>query len=228
MSGMVESADFAARVRANQQRLLGDLRSLLSRAVSPKSPPPRSCSSRRKARTTTKARKTQQASYDPYSACGVDSSGGLAGLPPVKVISVPDPFEDDIGSVIQRRMLVLDLGCGVGDLSLWIAKLVGATGLVVGVDESADHINLAEKRATVAGLCYWTRFIAADLNTFVPHEHAFIPHEGYDAVVVRRAYLLERERATLLRLSTWLRPHGVIIITAGARAARTPDNHSLA
>src|SRR5437763_15778109 len=94
----------------------------------------------------TKARKAQQPSYDLYSTYGVDHSGGWAELLPVKVISVPDPIEDDIGSVIQRGMLVLELGCGVGDLSLWIARLAGATGLVVGVDESAERIDLAEKR----------------------------------------------------------------------------------
>jgi cyclopropane fatty-acyl-phospholipid synthase-like methyltransferase len=156
----------------------------------------------------------------------VDGSGGWAGLAPVKVFSVPEPIEDVIQSVIQRGMLVLELGCGVGDLSLRIAKLAGATGLVVGVDESAERIDLAEKRATVAGQCYWTRFITADLNTFVPHEHAFIPHERYDAIVVARVHMLRRERATLLRVSTWLRPDGVIIITDG-KPARSTDNQSL-
>ena len=171
------------------------------------------------------AGKARQPSYDPYSTRGVDDSGGWGGLLPVKVVSVPDPIEDDIGSVIQRGMLVLELGCGVGDLSLWIAKLVGFSGLVVGVDETAEHLDLAEKRATIAGLCYWTRFITADLNTFVPHEHAFIPHERYDAVVVARVHMFRRERATLLRVSTWLRPDGVIIITDRKPAGST-DNQS--
>jgi ubiquinone/menaquinone biosynthesis C-methylase UbiE len=156
----------------------------------------------------------------------VDGSGGWAGLAPVKVISVPEPIEDVIQSVIQHGMLVLELGCGVGDLSLWIAKLVGATGLVVGVDESAERIDLAEKRATVAGRCYWTRFITADLNSFTPREHALIPHERYDVVVVARVHMLQRERATLLRVFTWLRPDGVIIITDGRWAGST-NNHSL-
>ena len=155
----------------------------------------------------------------------VDDSGGWAGLVPVKVISVPEPIEDVIQSVMQRGMLVLELGCGVGDLSLWIAKLVGATGLVVGVDESAERIDLAEKRATVAGRCYWTRFITADLNTFIPREHALIPHERYDVVVVARVHMFRHERATLLRVSTWLHPDGVIIITDG-KPAESIDNRS--
>jgi cyclopropane fatty-acyl-phospholipid synthase-like methyltransferase len=160
------------------------------------------------------------------SSGGVDDSGGWAGLLPVKVISVPEPIEDVIQSVIQRGMLVLELGCGVGDLSLRIAKLVGATGLIVGVDESAERIDLAEKRTIVAGQCYWTRFIAASLNTFTPHEYALIPHERYDVVVMTRVNRLQREHATLLRVSTWLRPDGVIVITDGKPAGST-DNRSL-
>ena len=146
----------------------------------------------------TKAGKAQQPSYDPYSSYGLDDSRGWIGPPPVKVVSVLDLTEDVHWSGIQRGMRVLDLGCGVGDVSLWIAKLVGPTGLVVGVDESAEDIDVAQKRATVAGQCYWTRFVTADLNTFIPHGR-------FDVVVMRRAYPLPRERATFLRLS-WPAP----------------------
>ena len=170
--------------------------------------------------------KTMKAQQPSYSSCGVDDSDGWVGPLPVKVISVPDLTEDVIRSAIQRGMLVLELGCGVGDVSLRIAELVGFNGLVVGVDESAERIDLAEKRAIIAGQCYWTRFITADLSTFIPHEHTFIPHEGYNAVVVRRAHLLQNERATFLRLSTWLRPDGVILIIDGKPAGST-DNRSL-
>ena len=116
-------------------------------------------------------------------------------------------------------MRVLDLGCGVGDVSLWIAKLVGPTGLVVGVDESAEDIDVAQKRATVAGQCYWTRFVTADLNNFVPNER-------YDVVVVRLALVRQDERATFLRLSSWVHPDGVIIIMAGKPAGSTNDRLS--
>ena len=58
------------------------------------------------------------------------------------------------------------------------------------------------------------------------HEHALIPHERYDAVVVARVHMFRRECATLLRVSTWLRPDGVIIIMAGKPAGST-DNCSL-
>ena len=161
-----------------------------------------------------KASKTQQPAY------GADDSGGRIGPLSVKVVSAPDLTDDVHRSHIRRGMHVLELGCGAGDLSLRIARLVGPGGLIVGVDGSAKAIDVAQKRATVAGRCYWTRFITADLNTFVPHEHAFIPHERYDAVVVRPALLLQRERPTFLGLSVWLCPDGVIIV-AGEPAGST-------
>jgi trans-aconitate methyltransferase len=83
--------------------------------------------------------------------------------------------------------------------------------LVVGVDESAEAIAVAEKRSTCAGQCYWTLFVTADLNTFVPNQR-------FDAVIVRHALVLQDERATFLRLSNWLRPGGVIIVTGNPAA----------
>ena len=163
----------------------------------------------------TKARKAQQPSHDPYSSYGLDDSRGWIGPLPVKVVSVLDLTEDVHWSGIQRGMRVLDLGCGVGDVSLWIAKLVGPTGLVVGVDGSAECIDLAQKRATIAGQCYWTRFVTADLNTFTPDAR-------YDVVIMQPAFPLRRERSTFLRLSTWLRTDGLIIITGNP--AGTTDN----
>ena len=77
----------------------------------------------------TKARKAQQPPYDRYASYGVDDCRGWVGPLPVKVVSVPDLTEDVHWSGIRRGMRVLDLGCGVGDVSLWIAKLVGPTGL---------------------------------------------------------------------------------------------------
>jgi ubiquinone/menaquinone biosynthesis C-methylase UbiE len=41
---------------------------------------------------------------------------------------------------------VLDLGCGTGRLTTWIAELVGPAGLVVGVDPLPDRIAIARER----------------------------------------------------------------------------------
>ena len=116
-----------------------------------------------------------------------------------------NPDEDSLlAAGVERGMRVLDLGCGFGDTSLLIAKVVGASGLVVGVDPSAEAIGVAEKRATAACQCYWTRFFVADLHTFVLDE-------VFDVVIARPISLDSREPAAALRrLSTFVHPGGVI------------------
>ena len=131
----------------------------------------------------------------------------------VRVISVLDLTADVLKrSGIERGMRVLDLGCGSGDTSLLIAKMVGASGLVVGVDKSAEAIDKAEKCATIAGRCYWTRFVKADPETFVPPER-------FDAVVVRQSLLRQGQPATFQRLSPYVRPDGVIMVSSASLAA---------
>jgi ubiquinone/menaquinone biosynthesis C-methylase UbiE len=130
----------------------------------------------------------------------------------LRISSVLDLTEDVLRRAgIERGMRVLDLECGAGNASLLIAKLIGPSGLVVGVDRSREAIDVAEKRATVAGYCYWTRFVAADPNTFIPHER-------FDAVVARLTLFRLGERATFLRLSACVRPDGVIMVASGKPA----------
>jgi ubiquinone/menaquinone biosynthesis C-methylase UbiE len=127
----------------------------------------------------------------------------------LRISSVLDLTEDVLRRAgIERGMRVLDLECGAGNAALSIAKLIGPSGLVVGVDRSREAIDVAEKRATVAGYCYWTRFVAEDPNTFVPYER-------FDAVVVRPTLFRQGERATFLRLSACVRPDGVIMVASG-------------
>lgn len=120
-------------------------------------------------------------------------------------VSLRNPDEDSLRATgLERGMRVLDLGCGFGDTSLLIAKIVGASGLVVGVDPSAEAIGVAEKRATAACQCYWTRFLVADLDTFALDE-------VFDVVVARFISLDSSEPAAALRrLSTFVHPGGVI------------------
>ena len=139
---------------------------------------------------------------------GLGGSGAEVRLQHRKVVAVPELTTEVLHrSGIKRGSHVLDLGCGVGDISLLIARLVGPTGLVVGVDEQAQVIDLAERRATVARQCYWARFVAADPSTF-------IAHELFDAVVVRLDIRLQPEHATFARLSACIHPDGVIMILA--------------
>jgi ubiquinone/menaquinone biosynthesis C-methylase UbiE len=116
----------------------------------------------------------------------------------------------DLTADVLRRagigpgMRVLDIGCGVGDMSLLAADMVGPSGLVLGVDRSADAIAVAERRAVATGKCYWTRFAEMEIDEFSAHE-------TFDAVIGRLILMyLPDPAATLKRLSGHLRPGGVV------------------
>ena len=47
---------------------------------------------------------------------------------------------------IAPGMRVLDLGCGVGDVTMLAAETVGPSGSVIGIDRSAQAIALANER----------------------------------------------------------------------------------
>jgi ubiquinone/menaquinone biosynthesis C-methylase UbiE len=53
---------------------------------------------------------------------------------------------------IKRGMHVLDVGCGVGDVSFLVAALVGREGSVVGVDLDAEALKVAEERRAAQGI----------------------------------------------------------------------------
>jgi ubiquinone/menaquinone biosynthesis C-methylase UbiE len=74
-------------------------------------------------------------------------------------------------------MNVLDVGCGVGDVALAVAEIVGAEGSVLGIDRSEEALSLARARAARAGHRH-LRFEKADL-------YSFNPETRFNAVVGR-------------------------------------------
>lgn len=62
---------------------------------------------------------------------------------------------------LREGMSVLDIGCGVGDVSLLAARLVGPKGKVVGIDRAASSVRTAHGRATALGIAH-VRFEQAD------------------------------------------------------------------
>jgi ubiquinone/menaquinone biosynthesis C-methylase UbiE len=105
---------------------------------------------------------------------------------------------------IGSGMRVLDIGCGVGDVSLLAGKLVGPAGRVLGVDRSAEAVDIAERRATQSGQCHWTRFAVGEIDTFSPDE-------TFDAVIGRLVLMYLPDPATTLRrLAGFLQPGGII------------------
>ncbi len=70
---------------------------------------------------------------------------------------------------------VLDVGCGMGDTTQAIARMVGPTGEAVGVDAAARFIELATREAKDAG-AENARFLVADVESEDlggPYDQAF-------------------------------------------------------
>src|ERR1700730_10849499 len=69
------------------------------------------------------------------------------------------------GAGIVSGMRVLDIGCGMGDVTMLVAQLVGPVGRVVSIDLDQGSIETAQKRASAVGLDN-TTFHRADISTF--------------------------------------------------------------
>jgi len=105
---------------------------------------------------------------------------------------------------IEDGMSVLDLGCGWGSLSLWIAQQYpGCT--VTSVSNSAPQRIHIERLAEERGLTN-VQVLTRDMNDFVT-EHR--PAPLYDRIVsVEMFEHMRNYRELFRRISSWLKPEG--------------------
>jgi len=111
---------------------------------------------------------------------------------------------------------ILDIGCGCGQTSLELARRVGATGSVLGLDISAPMLGRARERAAEAGLGN-TEFIQADAQT-----HAF---EGpdFDLLFSRFGVMFFSSPVDAFsNLLSALRPGGRLTFVAWQELGRNP------
>lgn len=101
-------------------------------------------------------------------------------------------------------MRVLDVGCGNGNVSLLLAKLVGETGQIVGIDLDGPSLDLARERVCQLNLSNIT-FVQGDVCSLSPELGPF------DAAVGRRVimYLPDPVNA-VRRIAATLRPGGIL------------------
>jgi ubiquinone/menaquinone biosynthesis C-methylase UbiE len=100
-------------------------------------------------------------------------------------------------------MHVLDVGCGVGDVSFLVSELVGQSGSVIGIDLDPVALEVAESRRAARRLTN-VEFRVGDVGS-VDFEHQF------DAAVGRFVLMyVDDPTAVLCRLGRALRPGGIV------------------
>ena len=98
---------------------------------------------------------------------------------------------------------VLDLGSGMGDVAMLVAKLVGLSGEVVGIERDANSIARARERVAAAGLTN-VSFTQSDVNQIASDK-------PFDAAVGRFILMFLPDPASVLRsLLKLIRPRGAI------------------
>lgn len=105
--------------------------------------------------------------------------------------------------LLQQGWAVLDVGCGTGAISKDIAKLVGPTGHVTGIDNTAYFIESGKQTYTdVLNL----KLIHTDLFRYEPEKK-------FDLIVAARVLQwLNNPREAIVKMKSMLKPGGILSI----------------
>ena len=104
---------------------------------------------------------------------------------------------------IGPGMHVLDIGCGVGDVSFLVSDLVGPEGSVVGVDLDRDALRRADDRRAARGI---TNIVFREEDARSVH-----PERLFDAAVGRFILMFMSDpTAAVRRVAERVRPGGVL------------------
>jgi SAM-dependent methyltransferase len=112
-----------------------------------------------------------------------------------------DRFFRDAGIASGQR--VLELGSGMGDVAMLVARIVGPSGSVLGIERDTDSIRFAQTRVTDAGLGNIS-FSQADISQLYSERQ-------FDAAVGRFILQFLPDSVGVLRsLASIVRPGGII------------------
>ncbi len=106
---------------------------------------------------------------------------------------------------VEPGMRMLDMACGDGVYSVWLAERVGKTGHVVGVDIAPAYLELARKNASSSGVSERISFQTGDIGGL-----PFADDEFDLAWCAHSLYSLPDPLAALRELRRVVRPGGVV------------------
>jgi ubiquinone/menaquinone biosynthesis C-methylase UbiE len=111
-------------------------------------------------------------------------------------------FLVDVG--VRPGLACLDVGCGDGQVSIQLARAVGPTGRVVGLDSDPGALEIARRAAEQAGIA--VTFVDGDAATAVDHE-------AFDIAVARLvlSHLVD-PMAVVRAMRAALRPGGALAV----------------
>ena len=121
--------------------------------------------------------------------------------------SLTDSFLKQAG--LSEGMRVLDLGCGIGDVSLIAARIVGPVGSVTGLDPDSAALDTARARAREEGL--------SQVNFEQTAFEAYTTDRPYDAVVGRHILIHSPDPLG------WIRKAKSLLRSAGIAAFQEYD-----
>ena len=104
---------------------------------------------------------------------------------------------------IVAGMHVLDIGCGMGDVSFLVSELIGPGGSVVGIDLDGAALRLADERRAARGIANVV-FREGDARSLAPER-------PFDAAVGRFVLMYMSDPTVALRLiAERVRPGGIV------------------
>lgn len=119
-------------------------------------------------------------------------------------------IEDSTREFLQKAdiapaMTCLDLGCGIGKVSMMLAQMTGDQGKVLGVDIDELNIQKATQTAQALGI--------ANVNFSVSDAYEFESDRKYDLIYSRFLLShLSNPGLVLEKALTWLNPGGKLLI----------------